>query len=84
MGWVSGRDMICSVGRKDWTEPVGGNRKGNDIHVHVVMLCPVWRVGRTDETKWAGPVNGIIDQESDMEIWKEWAGRVGLNGQESD
>ena len=32
------------------------------------MLGLVLRVGRTDGTKWAGPVNGIIDQESDMEI----------------
>ena len=56
MGWVSGGEIVCSVGttrgRKDWTMPVGGSRKGKEI----VMLGPVWRVGRTDGTKWAGPV----------------------------
>ena len=34
-------------------------------------------MGRTSE-------NGIIDQEGYMEIGREWAGMVGLNGQKSD
>ena len=46
--------MVCSVGttrgRKDWTEPNGGSRKGKEI----VMLGPILRVGSTDGTKWAG------------------------------
>ena len=75
--------MVCSVettrARKDWTEPVRGSRKGKEI----VMLGPVRRVYTTDGTRWAGPVGGIIDQESDMKMRREWAGRVGLNGQES-
>ena len=32
------------------------------------MLGPVLIVGRTDGTKWAGPVNGIIDQGNGMEM----------------
>ena len=63
--WNVGRPM-----RRDWTEPVGGNRKGKEI----VMLDLVWGVGSSVGKKWVEPVHGIFDQESDMDMWRAWAG----------
>ena len=39
---------------------------------------PVGKIGKTDGTEWAGPVSGAIDYERDMDMGREWAGRVGL------
>ena len=74
MGWVSGDRRFVQLEE--------GLKEG--LNKLEVVGRAVWKVGRNDGTTWAGPVNGIIDQESYMKMGREWAGRVGLNGQESD
>ena len=46
------------------------------------MLGPVGEIDRTYGTELAWPVSGTIDQDSDIDMEREWVGRVGLKRQE--